>query len=383
MTQVPTTGAARRTRMPPSALLPPPVRPCAPSEAPGLSVVIPVHNGARFLPAVLAAIEGQRYHGPLEILAVDDGSTDASGDLLRAREVRGELRVIQGPGRGAAAALNAGLAAAVHPLIAQIDQDVIIGEGWLAELTGAFDEPQIGAAQGHYVARAGADVWSRVMALDLRQRYAALPEGHTNHVCTGNSIYRASALVEAGLFDEELGYGYDNDISYRLDRHGYRLLIRPRAESVHLWREGLLNYARQQYGFGYGRIDLVSRHRTRVTGDSVSPWLMMIHAPATFGGLALLGLAAVMPVAGSSWQGLALTGGGLLVALCTERAVAGVRAAARHRDAAGLLFVPVHLVRDLAWSAAIVVWIVRRVLGRPPYPQHSMAPRTAEGPVRR
>src|SRR4051812_7977369 len=165
-----------------SAPSPAPGIPRPPSEAPGLSVVIPVHNGARFLPAVLAAIAAQRYPGPLEILAVDDGSTDGSGDLLRDREARGELRVVEGPRRGAAAALNAGIIAAVQPLIAQIDQDVVIGEGWLAELAGAFDDPQVGAAQGHYVARAGADVWSRVMALDLRQRYAALPDGRTNHV---------------------------------------------------------------------------------------------------------------------------------------------------------------------------------------------------------
>src|SRR5204862_342543 len=133
------------------------------------------------------------------------------------------------------------------------------------------------------------------------------------HACTGNSAYRAEALRTVGLFDETFGYGYDNDVSYRLREAGYRLTFCRAAESVHRWREGLLGYLAQQYGFGYGRIDLVAKHPKRVTGDSVSPAGMMMH-PLVMG-IAIAGLvsAALAAAADGPWRPIALGAATLLL----------------------------------------------------------------------
>jgi hypothetical protein len=213
------------------------------------------------------------------------------------------------------------------------------------------------------------------MALDLRLRYSTLGEW-TNHVCTGNSIYRRSALVSVGLFDESLGYGYDNDMSYRLTSAGFRLAFRADAMSAHHWREGLTAYARQQYGFGYGRLDLVTKHRDRVAGDNVSPVGMMLHAPLMFGALALASLSLVLALAGGPARLVAQAAALLVIGLAAERAIAGALAVIRHRDAAGWFFGPAHLVRDAAWSAAIAVWTLRRAVGVASRPGDSMAPRS-------
>jgi hypothetical protein len=61
--------------------------------------------------------------------------------------------------------------------------------------------------------------------------------------------------------------------------------------------------------------------------------------------------------------------------LILERAVAGVRAALRFRDAAALAFPFFHLARDAAWVSAMVMWTTRRLSGRPARPHHSMRPR--------
>ena len=114
------------------------------------------------------------------------------------------------------------------------------------------------------------------MGLDLAQRYDRIA-GATDHVCTGNTAYSRSAIAAAGFFDESMGYGYDNDISYRLSAAGYRLVILPAARSLHHWRATAAGYLAQQYGFGYGRLDVVARHPRRVAGDSVSPAGMMAH----------------------------------------------------------------------------------------------------------
>jgi cellulose synthase/poly-beta-1,6-N-acetylglucosamine synthase-like glycosyltransferase len=343
---------------------------------PGVSFVIPVRNGARWLEAVIASVLAQVFHGPLEVIAVEDGSKDESAAILQRHADAGHLIVVPGPGRGAAAALNVGITAASHPLIAQVDQDVVLESGWLARLADALEhEASVGAAQGHYDPVPDAGLWSRVMALDLTQRYGQLTGGRTDHVCTGNSVYRKAAVIEVGGFDETLGYGYDNDMSYRLVQAGYQLAFCPDARSVHHWREGPIDYMRQQYGFGYGRLDLVAKHRHRVAGDSVSRLPMMLHAPLM--ALALLAalLAAGLTMGGGSGTMPALAALVLVAVLAGERLVAGIRAAIRFRDWSGLWFVPAHLARDLAWVAAIVVWGARRVTGFGSRPSDSMRPR--------
>jgi glycosyltransferase involved in cell wall biosynthesis len=99
------------------------------------------------------------------VLVVEDGSTDASPIILSKYERQGLIRVLPGARRGAAAALNAGVCAASHPIVCQVDQDVILASGWMARLVAAFDDSTVAAAQGHYVAPASARIWARVMGL--------------------------------------------------------------------------------------------------------------------------------------------------------------------------------------------------------------------------
>ena len=189
--------------------------------------------------------------------------------------------------------------------------------------------------------------------------------------------------MDVGLFDETLGYGYDNDMSYRLTRAGYRLAFRADARSTHHWREGLVDYARQQYGFGYGRLDLVAKHRRRLAGDDVSRIAMMLHAPLMGAALFAALLAAVLAALGYSAVTPALAAAVLFGGLAAERLVAGVSAALRLGDTGGLLFAPIHLDVDVAWVAAIAMWGMRRLRGAGPHPSDSMRPREAtRGPGR-
>ena len=74
------------------------------------------------------------------------------------------------------------------------------------------------------------------MSLDLEQRYARIDDGRSDHVCTGNVIWRLDAIRRVGGLDETLGYGYDNDLSYRLNGAGYHLVIRERRQRASMAR---------------------------------------------------------------------------------------------------------------------------------------------------
>jgi len=341
-------------------------------EREGVSFVVPVSNGARWLDRVLTAILAQDDGRPMEVLAVDDGSTDASPRILGAFAARGRVSVHAGPHRGAAAAINLGIRRAACPIICQVDQDVIPEPGWMARLTAELTAPDVAAAQGYYVTPREGSLWARVMGLDLEQRYGRIPGCVVNHVATGNTAYRAAALHAVGLFDESLGYGYDNDMSYRLTTAGYRLVFSRAARSVHRWRETARGYLTQQYGVGYGRLEVVAKHPARVLGDDVSGLGMILHAPAMLAAGGGLGLALGLGLCGGAWRPPAAAAGALLGALTLERVVAGARAAARFRDPAGLAFAPIHLLRDAAWAIALLVWAARRLASRAARPSDSM-----------
>ncbi|MGH8442675.1 MAG: glycosyltransferase family 2 protein, partial [Nevskiaceae bacterium] len=89
-----------------------------------VSVVIPCFNAARWLGATIASARAQT-HRPLEIVAIDDGSTDGTAALLESL-AGPDLKVVRQANRGQTAALNAGLAAARGDFIQYLDADDLI-----------------------------------------------------------------------------------------------------------------------------------------------------------------------------------------------------------------------------------------------------------------
>jgi glycosyltransferase involved in cell wall biosynthesis len=92
---------------------------------PLISVVMPVYDAARYLPAAIESVFAQTL-GDFELIAVDDGSHDDSPGMLRDYQKRdGRLRIVSRPNTGIVGALNDGLAAARGELVARMDSDDI------------------------------------------------------------------------------------------------------------------------------------------------------------------------------------------------------------------------------------------------------------------
>ena len=89
-------------------------------NTPLVSVIVPVHNGERFLRASIGSVLAQSYRN-IEIIATNDGSTDGSESVLRA--LSPDIRVIDQRNQGAAAARNAGIAVARGEFLAFLDCD--------------------------------------------------------------------------------------------------------------------------------------------------------------------------------------------------------------------------------------------------------------------
>src|SRR5438067_13859893 len=91
--------------------------PATPSDAPGVSFVVPIRNGAATIRETIDSIRRQADGRPMEVIVVDDGSEDGSADLVAAMSAACPVRIERLQGRGAAAAVNAGIRVARFPIL--------------------------------------------------------------------------------------------------------------------------------------------------------------------------------------------------------------------------------------------------------------------------
>ena len=341
----------------------------------GVSFLIPLHGADGSLRETVEALLRQEAPDSMEVLLVDDGKNEAVRGLLEAFEGYEGVRLIPGEGRGAAAAINRGLDAARFSFLAQIDQDVLPQPGWLEALLDLIVEERCAAVQGVYVTDRRSPMLSCMEAADLGLRWATLKGHESDHVCTGNTLYRTEALRAVGGLDENFGYGYDNDLSYRLREAGWTLKISQAARSSHRRQDSLASALFRQYGLGMGRLDLVAKYPGKWLGDRVSGPGMILQLPMTAAVILSTLLWILLPTAGARWRLPGTLPLILSALLLGDRALFALRAFRRSRDPAAFLLLPFHLLRNLAWLAALFSWSIRSLFRIPSRPWHSMTRR--------
>ncbi len=115
-----------------------------------ISIIMPMRDAERYVDEAIRSLLAQRDVS-IEIVVIDDGSTDRSADIIRAID-DARIRLIPGPQRGIAAALNAGLAAARGEYFARCDADDVYAPDRLArQLAVLRTRPDFAAVCGKYV----------------------------------------------------------------------------------------------------------------------------------------------------------------------------------------------------------------------------------------
>ncbi len=192
-------------------------------EVPLVSVIIPVFNGAAHLGRALESVCLQTYPlSRLEVIVVDDGSTDGSAQLAAGFTDRlPGLQLLVQPNRGVAAARNLGLSVCNGEVIAFLDcDDEWLPEKIAAQITVLQANPSLGLVHCGcvFVDTQGAELkgWSRQSRVD---------EGDIllEFICdffliTSSVIVPRSVLDEIGNFDEKLKVGEDNELFLRILR---------------------------------------------------------------------------------------------------------------------------------------------------------------------
>lgn len=325
-----------------------------------VSIVVPLYNAEERIGDVLESIFNEDYPAPVEVIVVNDGSTDGSLEVLTELRQKWDFQVIDQPNQGAARASNNGFKAASHDIICSVDSDVVLARDWIKKIAEEFSDPEVGAVQGYIETPEGVPLLSRLAGYDLEKRYDGLTSKYVTQVSTSNTAYRRAALDKAGLFDPAFKYGYDNDMSYRLQEAGYRLVFREDARCEHYWKTELKGYIKQQYHSAYGRMQLVRKYRGRVTGDSVSGLRMIVQVPLTILLVLFFLSGAVLALGFTPGAGryLLLAALGVLGAIFVDRTAFALGVFKKHKDPAAFLMPFVHILRNVVWSWAFLRWVL-------------------------
>jgi glycosyltransferase involved in cell wall biosynthesis len=199
------------------------------------SVYVPCYNAASTLGACLESL--CRQTGSVgEIVVVDDGSTDESARVAK----RFPVTVLTHDGnRGLSAARNTAVQYLRTEFIASLDADCVAASDWLALLEEAMSDPSLAGAGGMVAESGGRGVCDRWRAAHMPQHWGNDP-CRPKFLFGANTLFRRSALLAAGLYDERYTRNYEDvDISHRLLRAGRELYYEPRARVEHLRRDSL------------------------------------------------------------------------------------------------------------------------------------------------
>jgi GT2 family glycosyltransferase len=194
--------------------------------APVVSFVIPVKNDAERLDRCLTSIRTVAHGHPVELIVVDNGSSDASPETAR----RHGAIVLDVPEGRVSELRNRGAARASADILGFVDADHELGQGWVDAAVEDLHDARVGAVGARCDSPPGG-TWVQHQYAALRGRTIGWADAEW--MGAGNLAVRRSAFNALGGFDRALEACEDVDFCNRLRRSGWRLIADERLRNVH------------------------------------------------------------------------------------------------------------------------------------------------------
>lgn len=203
------------------------------TENPRYSIVMIARNEERYLYASLASMAELEMEDEIELILVNNGSTDRTKEIAE----RLGVRVVDENKAGWAEARQAGLAVAKGDIILSADGDNLYNPLWAKTLTAHFTNPKVVMVCSQYSFYTfdnrytlGLWIYQNLRWINSKMRHAKRP--HLN--CLGGSLaYRADTARSIGGFTMGVGRGEDGDLAYRMQPLGEIIFDDSRAAFSH------------------------------------------------------------------------------------------------------------------------------------------------------
>jgi len=256
---------------------------------PFVSIIVPAYNEAEVIQASLSSLLELRYPY-YEIIAVDDGSSDATFDKMKEFEgnhygVR--VSVYRKENAGKAEALNYGIRRSKAPIVVCMDSDSRLTPEALRYAVYHFKDPAVGAVAGNVKVINRHNVWTKLQALEYIEglnivRNAQAYFRAVNVIPGPIGIFRRKAIEATGGYDSDT-FAEDFDMTVKMLADGWKINYEPKAVAFTEAPEELLDIIQQRYRWSRGILQALRKQRHLLTQSSgaittpLSLWYMIFE----------------------------------------------------------------------------------------------------------
>ena len=251
-------------------------------EARSASIIIPTFNGASRIGYCLDSLVKQTTGRDIEILVVDDGSTDSTATVVGRYS---SVRLISQANAGPASARNRGALEAKGKILLFTDDDCVPMPDWLEAMLEPFNDAEVVGAKGVYRTHQ-TGLAARFVQIEYEDKYrmmAGLPS--IDFIDTYSAGFRRDQFQEMTGYDTSfpVACAEDVELSYRMSARGWKMKFVPAAIVYHTHPDTFSRYLKKKYKFAFWRVLAVRKNPSKGVKDSHTPQIMklqLLFAPA-------------------------------------------------------------------------------------------------------
>lgn len=253
-----------------------------------ISVIVAVKNEEKYIEKCLLSLINQDFpRNSYQIIVVDGISTDRTVDIVNKYQlIYGDfIRQYNNPKEWQAAGRNLAIQKAKSSdLVAYIDGHCIADKDWLKGLYDVLLNSDKNVAGVGSVISSPPDESNFGKAID-RVFSTVLGAAGTSYIGKNRAmsvetvpfvLYRRKALLAVGLYDEDMRYGEDYSLNYKLRRAGYQLLVNPDSRVYYYKRKDLTSFYNQMYNYGVTKAVIRNKYPTSLKIIHYLPSLSLV-----------------------------------------------------------------------------------------------------------
>ena len=251
-------------------------------DAKSASIVIPTFNGSSRIGNCLDALVKQVAGRDVEILVVDDGSTDNTANIVKRYS---SARLITQANAGPATARNRGALEAQGKILLFTDDDCVPMPDWLDAMLDPFKNPDVVGAKGIYRTHQKS-LAARFVQIEYEDKYRLMANlDSIDFIDTYSAAFLRDHFLEMNGYDTSfpVACAEDIELSYRMSARGWKMKFAPAAIVYHTHPDTFSRYLKKKYKFAFWRVLAVRKNPGKGVKDSHTPQIMKLQlllAPA-------------------------------------------------------------------------------------------------------
>lgn len=248
-----------------------------------VSVVIPCRNEENYIEKCINSFLNQTY--PMELLTIiiaDGMSTDKTRDIIeKLKENHNNIVLLENKGLSAPKGMNLGIKHTNSDIVIIFGAHAYADENFILENVKALENQEVGCAGGI------------ITTINETDKGAAIAEAMSCPFGVGNALfryadkesyvdtvafgaYRREVLDKIGLFDEELVRNQDDELNFRVEKSGAKILLSPKIKSTYVGRGDFKKLWRQYYQYGFWKVRVIQKHRRPASIRHLIPLMFVL-----------------------------------------------------------------------------------------------------------